>query len=68
MLDGTLARGADYEANKKHMDQLMSRHNQMIEKILQGGGEKAQMKLRKRNKLFVRERYVVVMLLIRMLL
>ena len=56
IIDGTIPMNADFVANKAHMDGLMVRHNALIDHILLGGGEKAQGRLKKRNKLFVRKR------------
>lgn len=56
VLDGFLPKTAEYQANMSHMNALVSRHEALIANILLGGGERAQSKLKKRNKLFVRRR------------
>jgi hypothetical protein len=56
IIDGAVPLNADYVANKAHMDSLLERHNALIGHILLGGGEKAQSRLKSRNKLFVRRR------------
>lgn len=56
VLDGHVVHNEEYKANKAHMDKLLERHNALIEHIVLGGGEKAQDRLKKRNKMFVRKR------------
>lgn len=56
VLDGALAKGPDYNANAAHMKKIVADFEHIIQKIHQGGGERAQQKLKDRNKLFVRDR------------
>ena len=56
VLDGTVPKGPDYNANAANMKGLVENFDHMIQKIHQGGGERAQEKLKARNKLFVRDR------------
>ena len=56
ILDGTVAHSSDFLANKAAMDKLVAQHRAMTAKIYEGGGEKAQKKLRSRNSLPVRDR------------
>ena len=56
VLDGALAKGPDYNANTEHMKKIVGDFEHMIQKIHLGGGERAQEKLKARNKLFVRDR------------
>jgi 3-methylcrotonyl-CoA carboxylase beta subunit len=56
VLDGSVPKGPDYNANSAHMKKIVDDFEGIIEKIHQGGGERAQQKLKARNKLFVRDR------------
>mmetsp|Transcript_17414 Transcript_17414/g.25950 ORF Transcript_17414/g.25950 Transcript_17414/m.25950 type:complete len:280 (+) Transcript_17414:72-911(+) len=56
VLDGSVPSSPEFLANQKNMDQLVSAHRQMAQKLSEGGGIRAQEKLKARNKLPVRER------------
>ena len=56
VMDGAVPMGAEFVANMAHMDKLLERHNALIQHIVLGGGERAQGKLKKRGKIFVRQR------------
>ena len=56
VIDGSLAKGAEYNANAEHMKKLVDDFEGLIAKIHQGGGDRAKDKLKARNKLFVRDR------------
>lgn len=56
VIDGSLPNSPEFHANKAAMDKLVAAHRAMTMKIYEGGGEKAQAKLRARNSLPVRER------------
>jgi 3-methylcrotonyl-CoA carboxylase beta subunit len=56
VIDGSMPNSPDFQANKAAMDKLVAAHRAMTMKIYEGGGEKAQAKLRARNSLPVRDR------------
>ena len=55
-LDGTLPHNAEFHANKAAMDTLVADLRETLQKVHDGGGEKAKAKHKARNKLLVRER------------
>lgn len=56
ILDGFVPQNDDFRANLAHMDGLVADLKTTVEKIHQGGGEKARAKQKQRNKLLARER------------
>ena len=56
VLDGTLIKNADFQANKSAMETLVTNLKKTVHKIHQGGGEKACAKHKARGKLLARER------------
>lgn len=56
VLDGELPRNADYEANTKRMEEIITDFHITVKKAMDGGGEKAKLRHKSRGKLLARER------------
>eukprot|EP01031_Cornospumella_fuschlensis_P030202 gene30202-36482_t len=56
VLDGSLIKNADYEANKAMMNKKIQEWMDVTKKVHEGGGEKAKAKHKSRGKLLARER------------
>ena len=56
MLDGAIAKNAEYDKNKDSMESIISKYTSAVTNALNGGGEKAKLKHKARGKLLARER------------
>ena len=55
-IDGEIPKNKDFEVNKQHMDKIVLDFQQTMNKVLEGGGEKAKLRHKSRGKLLARER------------
>lgn len=56
VLDGSLVKGAEYDANKAKMEEVVFSFKEAMRSSMQGGGDRAKQKHKARGKLLARER------------